>query len=172
MNGGWWRRNAVALVIVALLLPVTAGIIAVNEWFGFDLAAAPASITAQPGEAVDYAGARIGPARADIAEDPASPPATRVVTATVLVTPGEDAITCLDPTLHEIGGTSRQWNEASFELDREYDPERRAACDPELPIRYSLTLEYIVPRDVTGPFAIELESSAGRPHSVGLIIEP
>lgn len=172
MTGGWWKRNAVALATVAVLLPVTAGVIAVNEWFRFDLANAPTPITAQPGEAIIYAGARIGPAKAVRSEDPAAPAGSRVVTATILVTPGKTPISCGTPELHEIGGAQRQWREASFDLDREYDPDAHSICDPELPIRYSLTLEYIVPEDATGPFTIDVESAAAMPQFAQLVIEP
>ncbi|MCR2808647.1 MULTISPECIES: hypothetical protein [unclassified Microbacterium] len=172
MTVGWWRRNAVSLGLVAVLLPVTAGVVALNEWSDWDLGHATKPITVEPGGAVDYAGAAIGPARARFADDPAAPEGTRLVSATVLVSPGTEPISCLSPQLREAGGAGRQWNEASAGLDRGYDPDRLTFCDSDLSIRYSLTLDYLVPEDAAGPFFIELASAAAIPQFVRLVIEP
>jgi hypothetical protein len=172
MSGGWWRRNAVPLVAVALLLPVTAGVIAANEWSEWDLGHATKPITVAAGGAVDYDGATVGPAQARFVDDPAAPDGTRVVSATVLVTPGDDPIACPTPRLRETGGAGRQWDEASFELDRDFGEERNTFCDSEVPIRYSLTLDYLVPDDAAGPFAIEIESGDELPEFVRLVVEP
>lgn len=172
MSGGWWRRNAIPLVAVAVLLPLTAGVVAVNEWSEYDLGHATKPVTVPAGDSADYAGAVIGPARAEFASDDAAPEGTRVVTATVLVTPGDEPIACLSPVLRELDGAHRQWNEASFELDRDFSDDRRTSCDSEMAIRYSLSLDYLVPDDATGPFTIDLESGAGLPRYVSLVIAP
>ena len=172
MSGGWWRRNAVPLVLVAVLLPVTAGVVAVNEWSEWDLGHGTKPITVEPGESVSYGGATIGPAKAKFSTDAAAPPGTRVVSATVLVAPGDDPISCLTPHLREAGGAGRQWDEASYELERDFDSDRVTFCSSEMPIRYSLTLDYLVPVDATGPFTIELESGDELPRFVRLIVEP
>jgi hypothetical protein len=172
MTRGWWRRNAVSLVAIAVLVPVTVGAVAVNEWSAHDLAHATKPITVQPGDSTIYDGAQIGPARADFTAAAGAPSGTRVVSATVLITPGEEPLSCVSPTLREVGGAKRQWNEASFELDREYDAEAKTSCDSALPIRYSLTLDYLVPDDAAGPFAIELSTGDALPRFVSLVVEP
>jgi hypothetical protein len=172
MTRGWWRRNAVSLMVVAALLPLTAGVIAANQWSEWDIGHATRPITVAAGDSVSYDGGTIGPARARFDDDPVAPAGTRIVTATVLVTPGDSAISCPTPRLREAGGAGRQWDEASFELDREVDAERNTFCSPEMPIRYSLTLDYLVPEDATGPFAIEIESGNELPAFVRLIVEP
>lgn len=172
MTRGWWRRNAIPLAAIAVLLPVTVGVIAVNEWSAYDLGHDTKPVTVPTGDSVAYAGATVGPAKATFADDPAAPPGTQVIRATVLVTPGREPISCVSPLLRETGRSGRQWDEASFELDQEYDPDRKTSCDSELPIRYSLTLDYIVPDDATGPFAIELSSSDELPRFVSLVVEP
>lgn len=169
---GWWRRNAVGLAAFAVLLPLTVGVIAVNEWSEFDAGHATRPETVPVGDTTSYAGAVLGPALASFSETPSAPPGTKVVTARVLVAPGDDPIACLPPTLREVGGAQREWSEASFELDLPYDPDRRSSCDSELPIRYSLTLAYIVPADAVGPFAIELETVPEYPRYIRLIVEP
>jgi hypothetical protein len=172
MTRGWWRRNAVALAAIAVLAPVTAGVIAVNEWSAYDLGHATKPISVEPGDSARYDGAQIGPASAVFTDAPGTPPGTRVVSATVLVAPGEEPISCVSPLLREAGGSGRQWSEASFDLEREYDPARKTSCDSELPIRYSLTLEYLVPEDATGPFVIELSAADELPRFVSLVVEP
>lgn len=172
MTAGWWRRNAVALAAVAVLLPATVGVIAVNEWSEYDLGHGTKPITVTPGDTVSYGGATIGPAKASFADDPLAPAGTRVLSTSVLVNPGDDPIGCLTPQLQETGGAGRQWNEASAELERDFDADRNTFCDPELPIRYTLTLDYLVPDDATGPFAIELETGDELPEFVRLIVEP
>ena len=172
MTRGWWRRNAVPLVVVAALLPVTAGVIAANEWSEWDIGHATKPVTVAAGDSVTYDDATIGPARARFDDDPGVPTGTRIVTASVLVTPGDSPISCPTPRLREAGGAGRQWDEASFELDREVDTERSTSCSSETPIRYSLTLDYLVPEDATGPFVIEIESGNELPAFVRLIVEP
>lgn len=172
MTRGWWRRNAVSLVAIAVLAPVTVGAIAVNEWSAYDLGHATKPIGVEPGESARYDGAQIGPASAEFTDAPGAPSGTRVVSATVLITPGEEPISCVAPVLREAGGAGRQWSEASFDLEREYDPALKTSCDSELPIRYSLTLRYLVPEDATGPFVIELSAADAYPHYVRLRVEP
>ena len=172
MTGGWWRRNALSLAAIAVLLPVTVGVIAVNEWSAHDLGHPTKPITVEPGDSTTYAGARIGPAEAAFTDAAGAPSGTRVVSATVLVTPGEEPISCVSPTLRETDGAGRQWNEASFELDLENDLDTTSSCDSELPIRYSLTLNYLVPDDAAGPFAIELSTADALPRFVNLVVEP
>jgi hypothetical protein len=172
MTGGWWRRNAIPLAVAAVLLPVTAGVVAFNEWSEWDLGHGTKPVTVDPGESARYAGATIGPARAELSTDPAAPAGTRVVSATVLVAPGDDPLGCQSPRLRELNGAGRQWDEASFALETDFDADRLTFCDPERPYRYSLTLDYLVPEDATGPFAIELESPDALPQYLRLVVEP
>ena len=64
MTRGWWRTNAVWLVAIGVLVPVTVGAIAVNEWSAYDLGHATKPISVEPGGSARYDGARIGPASA------------------------------------------------------------------------------------------------------------
>lgn len=172
MTAGWWRRNAISLAAIAVLLPVTVGVIAVNEWSAYDLGHTTRPITVAAGESAAYAGATVGPARAAFMDDPAAPSGTRVVHATVLITPGREPLSCVSPLLRETGGQGRQWGEDSLQLERDDDPMLKSSCDSELPIRYSLTLDYLVPDDATGPFLIELYTSDELPRFVSLFVEP
>jgi hypothetical protein len=169
---GWWRRNAVALVALVVLVPVAVGVIAANEWSDWGLGHPTKATTVDAGDSTIYGGATIGPASAEFTEDAGIPSGTRVVHATVLITPADEPISCLSPLLRETGGAQRQWDEASFELDRDYDPSLKTSCDTELRIRYSLTLDDLVPADATGPFALELSTGDALPLFVWLVVEP
>ena len=172
MSGAWWRRNALWLALVAVLAPLTAGVIAVNEWSEWDLGHATKPITVAAGGSASYAGARFGPARAEFTTDPAAPPGSRVVSVTVLVEPGDQPIICPTPVLRETGSARRQWDEASFELERDFDADRTTFCSAEESLRYSLTLDYLLPEDAAGPFAIELQSGDALPQFLSMIVEP
>ncbi|HWM17440.1 MAG TPA: hypothetical protein VNP97_12720 [Microbacterium sp.] len=172
MTGGWWRRNAISLAAIAVLLPVTVGVIAVNEWSEQGVPIGSGPIVVEPGAVVSYGGARVGPAKATFTDDPAAPSGARVVSTTVLVSPDDGPIRCLSPVLRELEGTGRQWDEASSELDRDFAADRRTFCDSERSIRYSLTLDYLVPSDATGPFTVDLEVLDAATPPVRLIVEP
>lgn len=172
MTRDWWRRSALWLAAIAVLLPVTVGVIAVNEWSDWDIGNPTRQIAVASGEDVAYGGATIGPATAQFTDDVDAPAGARVITATVLVTPGHEPISCQAPMLREAGGAQRQWDEASFELDIEYDADTKTSCDSELPIRYSMTLHYLVPQDATGPFTIDISTGDALPQYVSLLVEP
>lgn len=169
---GWWRRNAVALVALLILAPVTVGVIAVNEWSQYDQGTATKPITVAAGEAVGFADSRIGPVTAEFTDNVAAPADTRVVRAVMLVWPGGGPISCAVPMLRETGGQQRQWSVASSYLDLPYDPESHGTCDSERPIRYALTLDYLVPEDADGPFTVDFVSNEVLPQYLEFIIEP
>ncbi len=173
VTGRWWRRNVLSLVALCVLLPVTFGVVAVNEWSRWDVGHPTKPVAVGPGESTEYDAATIGPATAEFVDgDDSAPEGTRIVRASVAVAPGDEPIACITPLLRETEGAQRQWNEASAELDREYDPDLRTYCDSEGTDQYSLTLEYLVPEDATGPFAIEVAAPAELPHFVRLVVEP
>lgn len=90
----------------------------------------------------------------------------------MLVEPGSEPIACPTPQLREAGGAQRQWDKASYDLDRDFDSERKTFCNSEPRARYLLTLDYLVPADATGPFTIDLESGDELPRYLRLVIEP
>lgn len=167
----WWRRNALALAALVVLIPLTVGVIAANEWSQYDAGHATQPIIVQAGDAARYDGAGIGPARAEFTDNPAAPAGSRVLRTTTLITPLDGPIACATPVLRELTGAKRQWDEASGLLDLDYDPEAHSTCDSERPIRYSLTLHYLLPDDAVGPFALDLAGDP-LPQFVRLVIEP
>ena len=166
----WWRRNAVALGVLAVILPAT--FVTVGSQESAQRGGPSHDVFVAPGESVQYVGAAVGPARAKITDDPAAPRGTRVVTVTVEIDPDPtDPIACRSPQLHEVDGLQRVWNERSSELDRGFDDDI-TSCSSEESAPYSLRLEYVVPEDATGPFTVDVNSVEGWPDLARLRVEP
>ena len=116
MTRGWWRRNAVPLAALVLLVPATVGVIAANEWSDWDLGHATKATTVDAGDATTYGGATIGPANAEFTDDADGiPPGTRVVHATSssLRPPSRSAAclrSCGKPAARSVSGTRRLSN--------------------------------------------------------------
>ena len=172
MTRGWWRRNAVALAALVLLVPATVGVIAANEWSDWDLGHATKATTVDAGDATTYGGATIGPASAEFTDDAGIPPAPASSTrqsSSLRATSRSAAClrSCAKPAARSDSGTRRPSNWTGTTT-----PSLKTSCDSELPIRYSLTLDYLVPEDATGPFALELSTGDALPQFVRLVVEP
>jgi hypothetical protein len=166
---GWWRRNAVALAAVAVLLPATVAVVAVQE--GSGAGGASHEIVVPLGESIEYSEATVGPADAEFVDDPLAPRGTRVVRVTVEVVPDPaEPIACKKPLLREVSGLQREWEESSYELGRGYEELTFCSSDEIAP--YSLVLDYVVPDDADGPFTVDVDSVAGWPVLARLQVEP
>jgi len=167
----WWRSNALALGAIVVLVPATYAAMSWNEWSSVLQNSASQAVTLQPGDEIEYAGATVGPATAEFTQLPDMPPRTRVVTVTLHIDPGDPPITCSPLPLREVGGLERQWD-ARDDLGREWDPDIQTFCDSEAEGAYDLLLDYLVPEDVSGPFAVEVKSVEGWPEFVSAVVEP
>lgn len=173
MTGGWWRRNALALGVLVVLVPGTAATIAFTSWGEWGAAHPTRPITVPLGETVSFAGATIGEANAVFDHDvDGTPNGARVVAVTLEIDPQGRELSCASPTLREVGGSQRQWGEASFDLDRPYDPDRVGYCDPDTVTAYTLSVDYLVPEDASGPFALEFSTSVALPEYLRIVVEP
>ncbi|WP_203582385.1 hypothetical protein [Microbacterium hibisci] len=168
---GWWRANALALGAIALLVPALILTISWNEGPAGDATLGTRPLTLDAGESMSYAGATVGPASAAFTDLPLAPQDTRVVSITLRIEPGSRAFGCTTPVLRETTGTQRQWN-ATDDLGREWDPDVQTFCDPDDTAPYELELDYLVPADASGPFAVELASATALPEFVRAIVEP
>lgn len=178
MTMGWWRRNAVALAAVAVLVPATAAAISVNVWSEFDSGRPSRPIPVAQGSTAAYAGARVGDASARFDDEVEGVPrGARVVAVTVDVDPPP-----VDPdarfgflctlTLRESTGAHRAWKDASLSVDRPYDAERVTSCDPAVAEPYTLSMDFLVPEDAMGPFDVDFAVAGALPSVVRLAIEP
>ncbi len=157
MTARWWRRNAVALAAVAVLLPTTAAVVGGNEWWSANQADPVFPTTVDAGATVEYGGATWGPARwgtvaADTAAD--APEGARAVVIEVPVDPHGRILSCSSPMLRETDGERRRWNNAIADVDWSYD--RASSCPSDETTPFTIAVPYLVPDDATGPFSLEL----------------
>lgn len=164
---GWWRRNAVGLVALAILVPTTLVGIGYQEWSVYYVGRYWQPVPVQPGETVEIHGASFGPAtiaRAPIEAGIEEPPGTQALAVQVTLTPGDGPLDCLPPTLVDLS-TGDEWN-------RTYAPmgwEGEQSCyEQATPI--TLHIPYLVPVDA-GPFAVDVEFLHDGPEVPRLILD-
>lgn len=164
---GWWRRNAVALVAVAVMLPATAIATGYNEWNDYYSGGRPVQpITVAAGDEVTFAGAQWGTAQIELADadDPRAagvPDDARLVVTTVNVPDGAE---CLPPMLHEATGLAREWKEArNAELDWRTSDGATSYCSIDQ-ARHQVETPFVVPADATGPFWLDLSIPSELPR--------
>lgn len=173
MTRGWWRRNAIALVAVAVLAPATAAAISVNVWTARNSGRPTQPIAVAAGDAVDYAGLTVGDARARFEEGlEGTPNGARVVAVTIEVDPHGAGTLCGGLTLSEVGGAHRQWANLARDLGRPYDPERITSCREDAVTPYTLSIDYLVPDDAAGPFSVNLFVTDALPRFALFTVEP
>jgi len=157
VSARWWRRNAAALVAVAVLLPTTAAVIGAGEWWGANQGRPSIPTTIEARETGDFAGATWGPVRigtpsADALAD--APEGTRVIVVEVPVDPHGTTVSCGIPLLRETGGAQRRWNDALTDLDA--GSRNPSQCPSDATAPFTIEVPYLVPSDAVGPFGLEL----------------
>ena len=174
LRRGWWRRNAWPLAALAVLLPAVFGVIGWAEWNDYFSGHPSRAVVAPPDEEYDYAGASWGPVRVDELPPPRGfqPPAgSRILEITVPVDASEE-IRCLPPTLHEVGGAERQWDERTFELGEAYDPDAWNSCAGSGTEPFTIVVPFVLPDDAVGPFALDVVVDGRLPEFLRLPVEP
>ncbi len=175
----WWRDNRTALLAVAVLIPVTAGVLGGWEWWKAAQAGRPTfAVTAEPGETVELAGATFGPGAAEEIAVPGEdlPTGTKVIAVEIPVDRHGAATSCSIPVLRELSGSERVFEADHSALDWDY--RRQVLCPtdrdsdsfPDGP--FSLEVPYLVPADVTGPLAVDLTVADELPRFVRVVVVP
>lgn len=168
---GWWRRNALPVIVVIVLVPATGIAIWTNEHAPIDANRASTPLVVATGASTEYGTSVVGPAFGHFVNSVAAPEDTRVVSVAVRIEPGTPALQCPSPVLREVGGAQRQWNEASIDLGTN-DPARPSYCSSERSDPYTLMLDYLVPDDAAGPFFVDIEDASLIPEFARIIVEP
>lgn len=175
-NGrGWWRRNALPLVGVAVLLPATFGVVGWNEWNESFAEQPTQPVVASAGAAVEFEGAVWGPGEIEVVGPGAeleAPAGSQIVMVAVPVDPGTDAAACLPPTLRETTGGRREWEDVTFEIGWSPPSEQLGSCALTGTDPFTITVAFLVPLDAAGPFAVDLVSPEALPGFVRLLVEP
>lgn len=162
----WWRRNTVALIALALLVPATAAAVGWQEWyqyFGFG-ARAVTPVVVPEDETTDLAGAAWGPIRGGEIDDVSGldvPEKTRLIAVAVPVDPESEGVGCEAPVLVEQS-TGREWSPVRAEIGLDWSADEPETCLSEQASPYELIVPFVVPADVEGPFWVDI-----RPYRAG-----
>jgi len=145
-TAGWWRRNALALGALALLIPAS--------YVAFDtIEFAPlrtASFTASANETATVNGWQFEPARLRPV-DPASvgaPPGSAPVVVSVRVQPGTASTLCFQPALIDPG-TGREWRTAGELTWSPGDHQQTYCPSSETATDYDLATIVLLPAEFT-----------------------
>lgn len=169
----WWRRNAVALCAVAILAPATAVTVGWHEWIDYFSGRPVFAERVEQGGRFDYGGSEFGPVSGKLldAETFGAPHGTSVIEVTVPVDPSRDAVACLPPTLQELDGAERTWNEGSHLLEGVGMTITSCQGDwHEGP--YEMRLHYLVPSDARGPFTVQVSVVETLPRFASFEVDP
>lgn len=156
----WWRRNRLALIAVAILLPATVVAVGGQNWrliYAFD--ARPVHpIVVEEKDSAELAGAAFGPVRSGVIEDLSGldvPEGAKLIVAGIPVDSGAEGVSCRQPTLtHQASG--RQWTLMRSEIGADYNAEEPEYCSSEETGSYELIAPFVVPEDLEGPFWVDV----------------
>lgn len=180
---GWWRRNALALTLLAVLLPATVLGIGWWQWkYTFPDSGQPVWAV-EPGASgtVELQGATWGPVQAKEITDTKDldmPKGAKLILVGVLVTPKSDkAPGCWEPMLVQKS-TGHNWRSARTELGLLWNDEEPETCvtspdDGKKRVEpYKLILPYVVPEDVEGPFWVDVKPLYAGSDFVRFSVDP
>lgn len=154
----WWRRNAVPLAALAVLVPASL--------FAFDAvefgAVRNADRVIPAAGQTQVSGWTIGPVTVD-SLDPAAvraPGGSDPVVVTIRVDPGGDAIACTAPTVTEEA-TGREWRTV-YTLEWTATADQQTFCNSDVAGAYDLVYTVLLRDDAVGPLVVELPTVVGR----------
>lgn len=154
----WWRRNAVALGALVVLVPL-------SLW-AFDTIEVGAVRTADravaAGEQTRVADWTLGPATIESLDrtQVGAPAGTDPVVVTIRVDAGDEDVGCSAPTVTEQA-TGRQWRTV-YTLDWTAGDDQQTFCNSEVVAPYDLVYTVMLSHDATGPLVVELPTVFGR----------
>ncbi|MDF2444089.1 MAG: hypothetical protein JWR01_2292 [Subtercola sp.] len=172
MTGGWLRRNAIALIAVVVLVPVTLGVTFSNEWLDYYSNRPSQPVTVDPGAAADFAGTgwRVDSTRritstSTEGADARLPGGTDLIVVTVDVTPRVLDENGLSPYCElrleeaEGGELARSWGDAAFDpISYDGADDAQSGCTTDLTTPYRFEALFVIPSSVDGALTLNLEA--------------
>jgi hypothetical protein len=161
VHESWWRSNAVALVALALVLPATAAVPTVNEWWDYYSGRPAQAVDVEPGAVTSFADAIWSDVRLTSRSDRPDldiPPGTKLLVATIDVDiePSDPPPGCT-LTVREATGAQRRWSSASSDLSAWRTSEGMASsCSSEAMEPYTVEVPFVLPDDSRGPYTIDM----------------
>ena len=168
----WWRRNAVAVGVLVILVPALAATVAWHEWSEANSGAPAPPAVLEQGQHTSYGEAVLGPAVAEFVDDPLAPRDARVLRVQIDIDPRASELACAEPILRELQGANREWDADTSALTTDWDPLRPASCSSDVTEPYTLDVRYVVPQDAAGPFGVDMIAAELWPENVRFIVEP
>lgn len=156
MTRAWWRRNALAIGAVAVLLPLTGLTISGVEWWQMNQAQPVFATTVAAGDTVEYAGGTWGPAvvRSQApGPDDDLPADGRLLVVEVPVDPHGKMLGCDVPALRELDGMQRRWQNALGDVDWDY--RNPTVCPSDSTAPFTIEVPYLLPDGVSGPLGLD-----------------
>lgn len=166
---GWWRTNRLALISLIVLVPLVSVGMLWNEayaWFGYGVRKVTAVQVPADGTVV-LDGATWGPIHSGVVVDTTGldiPEGTHMLAAIIPVEPHGEAVQCNPPTLIQQS-TGREWTQVRYEIGMPYSSDEPSKCiadladedDPTSARPYAITVGFVVPDDVDGPFWVDVD---------------
>ena len=168
----WWRRNAVALIALAVLLPVTFGVIGIREWWAIYEARPVWAQSVEPGGV--FGGAEWGEATFEAIpqwESDSVPEGAQSVLVTIPMQPVDEPIECRSPVLRETSGEKRTWDYTNSAVDLPGTMQLETRCSGSSSGRVELLVPFIIPADAEGPFFVEIVISEELPRFLRFEVE-
>lgn len=167
---GWWHRNRLALVVIAVVAPALAGFLWWDGWnayYGYGARPVTAIMPDSDGPGtVTMGGTVFGPIQTGVASDTEGmnlPEGTRFHIAIIDVDPqrpvsdDSDAfVGCSAPVLVQQS-TGRQWTPLRAEVGVPYSSDEPETCNTVAEGPYRLVVGFVVPDDVEGPFWVDVD---------------
>ncbi|WP_460796420.1 hypothetical protein [Microbacterium sp. GXF0217] len=180
---GWWRRNRIALIALAVLIPVTTATLVGVAWSRYYLYEPTIPLAAGEDESLELADTTWGPVRAvDVTdvEELTAPSDARVIAVALPVDPHGESPSCFSPVLVEQD-TGRRWQQMNNALSIPYSPDEHITCitpeedengEPGPVVPYEIIVGYIVPEDAAGLFWVEVGELDSYPSFLRFSVEP
>lgn len=149
---GWWRRNALALGALVVLVP--AALLAYDQ-FGFGDVRNP-SLSAAANELVTVGDAQIGQATITPLdpEEVGAPTGTAPVLVSLHIIPGDDALTCLGTTVTEPS-TGRTWRTELLTIGWRPDSSQTSSCHVRSAEPFDVSFPVLLADDATGDLVVQ-----------------
>jgi hypothetical protein len=175
----WWRRNAVALIALPVLVALALGGMGGWEWWKQNQAEPIFPVTAAAGESIEFGDVTWGPATASVQTpsiDADMPPGAQLLAVEIPVDRHGEPTACSVRLLREVGGAERSWEADALQADWDYRKHTFCPTDPTADSypagRFSLEVPFFVPADATGPFEVEVVLSDELPRVLRLEVTP
>ncbi|MBS1673437.1 MAG: hypothetical protein JSS74_05675 [Actinobacteria bacterium] len=153
---GRWRRTALALGALVVLVPAVLLVTGVHPWSSDD----PDPVVAGTAGTADVGGATWGPVKAVVIDDTAGydvPAGARLIAVKVPYAQHAGttkALHCQSPRLTEQH-TGRSWNQAMDEIGAPTIKDEPRDCAPDVSSA-DLIVAFVVPEDARGPYWVDV----------------